>query len=46
MMEFLIDKAKSQGCYKVILDCSEENTKFYESVGYSRKSVGMAIYFD
>jgi len=31
LMEIAIKKAKQQGCYKVILDCSPENVKFYES---------------
>ncbi|KAI5664751.1 hypothetical protein M9H77_24074 [Catharanthus roseus] len=42
---FLTDHACSMGCYKVILDCSDENRPFYEKCGYKQKSVQMAKYF-
>ena len=29
------------GCYKVILDCSEENVPFYEKCGLTKKEVQM-----
>lgn len=29
------------GCYKVILDCSEDNVPFYEKCGLTRKEVQM-----
>lgn len=29
------------GCYKVILDCSEENVPFYEKCGLIKKEVQM-----
>ena len=31
-----IEKAKELGCYKVILQCSDENVKFYEKCGLSK----------
>lgn len=31
-------------CYKVILDCSEENVPFYEKTEFRRKGVQMALY--
>eukprot|EP00053_Salpingoeca_punica_P011039 m.98933 g.98933 ORF g.98933 m.98933 type:complete len:415 (+) comp15568_c0_seq2:186-1430(+) len=36
------------GCYKVILDCSEENMPFYEKCGFSKghSPICMAIYFE
>lgn len=37
--------AEMVGCYKVILDCSEENQGFYEKCGLERKEVQMAKYF-
>jgi len=37
--------AESVGCYKVILDCSEDNQAFYERCGMRRKEVQMALYF-
>ena len=41
----LTKAAEVCGCYKVILDCSEENAGFYERCGYSRKEIQMAKYF-
>ncbi|GAH34488.1 unnamed protein product, partial [marine sediment metagenome] len=35
--------AKESGCYKVILDCNEENTKFYEKCGFKTHGVCMRI---
>ena len=32
-------------CYKVILDCSEENIKFYEKNDFIYKGSQMAVYF-
>ncbi|CAG8508392.1 9951_t:CDS:2 [Dentiscutata heterogama] len=32
------------GCYKVILDCSEENVPFYEKCGFTRKECEMVWY--
>ncbi|KAN0032058.1 hypothetical protein ACTFIV_005931 [Dictyostelium citrinum] len=32
------------GCYKIILDCSEANVKFYEKCKFERKGVQMSIY--
>ena len=33
--------AQSQGCYKVILDCADDNAAFYEKSGFKRKEVQM-----
>lgn len=32
------------GCYKTILDCSEDNVAFYERCGFNRKEVQMVVY--
>jgi hypothetical protein len=32
------------GCYKVILDCSEDNVKFYTRCGFKQKEVQMVVY--
>lgn len=41
----LIDRAKEiskeVGCYKVILNCSEENLGFYKHLGFIQKEYGM-----
>ncbi len=36
IMAKLIEEAKRYGCYKVILDCSDKNTPFYEKAGFRR----------
>jgi len=41
----LCDAAQEEGCYKVILDCSEANQSFYEKSGLSRKEIQMVKYF-
>lgn len=33
--------AKEKNCYKVILDCSENNIPFYEKLGFRKHSIGM-----
>lgn len=45
MIELLTEYAKEQGCYKCILDCSDENVGFYEKCDYVRKGAQMAIYY-
>lgn len=45
MIEYLSTKAKSMGCYKVILDCDEDNCPFYEKCGFQKKGIEMALYF-
>ncbi|ANB13595.1 glucosamine 6-phosphate N-acetyltransferase [Sugiyamaella lignohabitans] len=41
----LTDIGKSQGAYKVILDCSEDNVRFYEKCGFVRVGVEMSLKF-
>lgn len=45
LINFLSKYAKDEGCYKCILDCSEDNVTFYEKCSYQRKGVEMAMYF-
>ncbi|PON42423.1 FkbH domain containing protein [Parasponia andersonii] len=42
---FLTDHAQSVGCYKMILDCSDENRTFYEKCGFKQKEIQMVKYF-
>ncbi|KAI3995645.1 hypothetical protein MKX01_027152 [Papaver californicum] len=46
IVEFLSDKARSMGCYKVILDCDEKNIGFYEKCGFQQKGIEMSMYFN
>lgn len=45
LIERLAEICEERGCYKVILDCAEDNVKFYERCGFQRKEVQMAMYF-
>ncbi len=38
-----ISIAESSNCYKVILDCSEENTSFYQKIGFQKKEYQMVF---
>jgi glucosamine-phosphate N-acetyltransferase len=46
LIKFLTDIAEKQGCYKVILDCSDKNIEFYQKCGYKPHGVEMAHYFE
>ncbi|TRZ79023.1 MAG: GNAT family N-acetyltransferase [Nitrosopumilales archaeon] len=37
----LLKYAKKKGCYKIILDCSEDLIPFYENMGFKRHSNSM-----
>lgn len=37
----LVEEARRQKCYKVILDCAEHNVEFYAKSGFERKEVQM-----
>ncbi len=37
----LLDYAREAWCYKVILDCSDQNVAFYEKCGFEKKEVQM-----
>ncbi|EFJ49388.1 hypothetical protein VOLCADRAFT_47170, partial [Volvox carteri f. nagariensis] len=41
LISALVDTAREAGCYKTILDCSEDNAPFYEKCGLTRKGVQM-----
>lgn len=45
VIEYLTDYGQAMGCYKVILDCSSENTGFYEKCGLMQKGICMGKYF-
>lgn len=33
--------AREKNCYKVVLDCSEKNVRFYEKIGFRRNEISM-----
>jgi len=41
---YLLENAKSKGCYKTILDCSDDVKQFYEKLGFKRNA--NALRFD
>ncbi|MBI5355132.1 MAG: GNAT family N-acetyltransferase [Candidatus Aenigmarchaeota archaeon] len=41
LVQKALEKAKDEGCYKVVLDCSEANVAFYEKNGFRRNEVAM-----
>lgn len=41
----LTEIGRAQGCYKIILDCSEHNVKFYEKCGFTRGGAEMVLKF-
>ena len=44
IIKYLLDIAKNQGCYKTILDCTDEVKPFYEKLGFSHNA--NALRFD
>ncbi len=45
IMNELIEFAKNNHCYKVILNCNPKNEKFYNRFGLKHKYIQMAKYF-
>jgi len=39
----LITISRERGCYKIILDCDEKVTSFYEKIGFRKHSIMMRI---
>lgn len=46
LIEALMQWAQDKGCYKVILDCTEGNSGFYEKCGMRQKEIQMVKYFE
>ena len=45
LVQKCIDYAQKHDCYKIILNCSDENIPFYEKCGFSKKENEMTLYF-
>lgn len=41
ILKYLLEDANSRGCYKTILDCSDELIKYYTNIGFKHTSNGM-----
>ena len=46
IVTYLTDLSKKNNCYKVILNCKEENCGFYKKCGYEKKETEMVQYFN
>lgn len=44
LIDFLIEHAKTKGCYKITLYCKQELENFYELNGLKRNGIQMALY--
>lgn len=44
IIQFLVEHCQQKGCYKVILDCADDNVPFYEKCGFKPKERQMACY--
>lgn len=44
LVEFALDYARDAGCYKTVLDCSDDVRRFYEKLGFS--GAGNCMRFD
>jgi len=45
VMQFVIDQARAQGCYKIVLMTKPHNASFYESLGFKQEQGGFVIRF-
>lgn len=45
IINHLTNMAKEKNCYKVILDCTEDNISFYQKCGFMQKEFEMTKYF-
>lgn len=43
LVERALREAEACGCYKTVLDCSEDLAGFYEKLGFSRRGVCMRV---
>lgn len=44
VVEYLRDRALKDGCYKVLLTCSEQNEGFYEKMNFKKIEIAMVMY--
>jgi glucosamine-phosphate N-acetyltransferase len=44
LLQYANSIAEKEKCYKIILNCSEENTVFYEKCDFIKKNIQMAKY--
>ena len=42
-MQELIDNARNENCYKLVLECREEKKFFYEKLGFNCSGYSMSL---
>jgi len=45
MIKFAVKEASTLNCYKIVLNCNENNVPFYKKCGFKEKGKEMNIYF-
>lgn len=45
IVNFIVNLAKNEGCYKIIGDCNDNVINFYLKLGFEKKGNQIAIYF-
>jgi glucosamine-phosphate N-acetyltransferase len=45
LINFSINKAKEEECYKIILNCKDKLYNFYNKFGFKNKNLEMSLYF-
>jgi glucosamine-phosphate N-acetyltransferase len=43
IVQYLVDQAIKNDCYKISLDCSNDNVMFYEACGFEKRANQMTI---
>ena len=43
ILKNLITKAREESCYKLVLECREENTEFYQKIGFKKSGFSMSL---
>ena len=43
LLKKLITKAKEESCYKLVLECKEENSVFYQKIGFKKSGLSMSL---
>ena len=46
LVKTILELARQEKCYKVILNCSEDNSNFYEKLGFYKHDTGMRYNID
>lgn len=45
LLNYVVNEAKKEKCYKIILDCNEKLEDFYKKSGFEKKGIQMVQYF-